>query len=76
MKVAVSIPDPIFEAMECLARQRHVPRSSLHVPCKYLETHGSEAVTAKLDEIHAAEDSAVAGPLPQAQNAAIEREAW
>jgi metal-responsive CopG/Arc/MetJ family transcriptional regulator len=78
MKVAVSIPDPIFEAAERLAKQRRVPRSQLFADAlqEYVSRHGLEALTAKLNEIYAAEDSAVDVPLMHAQLASIEHEAW
>ncbi len=78
MKVAVSVPDPIFEAAERLAKQRRVPRSQLFADAlqEYVSRHGLEAVTAKLNEIYAAEDSAVDAPLMHAQLASIEHEAW
>lgn len=76
--MAVSVPDPIFEAAERLAKQRRVPRSQLFADAlqEYVSRHGLEAVTAKLNEVYAAEDSAVDVPLMQAQLASIEHEAW
>jgi len=78
MKVAISVPDPIFDAAERLAKQRHVPRSQLFTEAlkEYVSKHEPQAVTAKLDEIYAVEDSVVDAPLNQAQLASIEHEAW
>ena len=78
MKVAVSIPDRIFDAAERLAKQSHVPRSQLIAEAlqEYLSRHGAEAVTAKLNEIYAQEDSAVEKSLTQAQTASIDNETW
>ena len=78
MKVAVSVPDAIFDAAERLAKERHVPRSQLFAEAlqEYVSRHDSEAVTAKLNEIYAAEDSAVEEPLAQGQYASIDHEAW
>lgn len=78
MKVAISLPDPIFDAAERLAKQRHVPRSQLFAEAlkEYVSRHGSEAITARLNEVYASEDSGVETPLAQAQLAAIEHEAW
>ena len=78
MKVAVSVPDPIFEAAERLARQRHVPRSQLFAEAlqEYVSRHGGDAITAKLNEVYAVEDSTVDAPWVQAQLAAIDRETW
>lgn len=78
MKVAVSVPDSIFDAAERLAKQRHVPRSQLFAEAlkEYVSRHGSEAITAKLNEVYASEDSAVEEPLTHAQLSSIEHEAW
>lgn len=78
MKVAVSVPDPIFEAAERLAKQRHIPRSQLFAEAlnEYVSRHGSEAITAKLNEIYRSEGSSLEEPLAHAQNASIDHEAW
>jgi metal-responsive CopG/Arc/MetJ family transcriptional regulator len=78
MKVAVSIPDRIFEAAERLAKQRRVPRSQIFAEAlaAYVETRESDAVTSKLNEIYAHEASIVDVGLMQAQNDSIDHEAW
>ena len=78
MKVAVSIPDRIFEAAERLAKQRRVPRSQIFAEAlaAYVETRESDAVTSKLNEIYAHEASVVDAGLMQAQNDSIDHEAW
>ena len=78
MKVAVSVPDRIFEAAERLAKQRKVPRSQIFAEAlaAYVETRESDAVTSKLNEIYAHEASVVDVGLIQAQNDSIDHEAW
>jgi len=78
MKVAVSVPDRIFEAAERLAKQRNVPRSQIFAEAlaAYLESRGSEAVTSKLNEIYGREVSAVESGLAQAQLDSVSHEAW
>lgn len=78
MKVAVSIPDAIFEAAERLAEERNLPRSQLFAEAlsAYLERHGSEAITASLNEIYGKESSALDEPLTLAQFDSIADEAW
>lgn len=73
MKVAVSVPDPIFEAAERLAKQRHVPLSQLfaEVLQEYVSRHDGDAITAKLNELYALEDSTVDAALARAQLARI-----
>lgn len=45
MKVAISVPDQIFDAAERLAKQRVVPRSRLFTEAleEYVSRHGSES---------------------------------
>lgn len=78
MKVAVSVPDRIFEAADRLAKQRKVPRSQIFAEAlaAYVETRGSDEVTSKLNEIYAHEASVVDVGLVQAQNDSIDHEAW
>lgn len=78
MKVAVSIPDPIFEAAERLAKQRRIARSQLFAEAleAYLEARDSEAITASLDAIYAREPSALDDGLKKAQFDSIDHEAW
>ena len=78
MKVAVSIPDPIFDAAERLAKQRRIPRSQLFADAlqEYLSRHGTEAITAKLNEVYSEESSKLAKPLADAQFTALNNEAW
>ncbi len=78
MKVAVSIPDPIFEAAEEVAKQRGIPRSQVFAEAlaEYLALRNSESVTALLDEIYAHEPSALEPELTRAQFDSINHEAW
>jgi len=78
MKVAVSIPDPIFEAAEQLAKERNIPRSQVFAEAlsTYLELRNSESVTKILNEIYGRESSKVDGSLIKAQFDAINHEAW
>jgi len=78
MKVAVSIPDPIFEAAERLAKQRRMPRSQLFAEAleAYLEARDTQAITASLNEIYANESSALDEGLQRAQYDSIAHEAW
>ncbi len=78
MKVAVSIPDPIFEAAERLAKQRDVPRSQVFAEAlaAYLEPRNPESITALLNEVYERESSAVDAALTAAQFETISHEAW
>jgi metal-responsive CopG/Arc/MetJ family transcriptional regulator len=78
MKVAVSIPDPIFEAAERLAKQHSVPRSQIFAEAlaAYVEAHDSESITTQLNEIYAKEASTVESGLIAAQLQSISHESW
>lgn len=53
MKTAVSIPDPLFEAAEALARRLGKSRSELFAEAlrAYVGRHSDEAVTRQINEI-------------------------
>jgi metal-responsive CopG/Arc/MetJ family transcriptional regulator len=57
MKTAISLPDPLFEAAEQLARQLGKSRSQLYADAlrAYLERHRDEDITRRLNEIYDAE---------------------
>jgi len=78
MKVAVSVPDPIFEAAERLAKQRRVPRSQIFAEAlaAYVESHSSEAITSKLNQVYGSEESTVDSGLSQAQFNSLSHETW
>jgi len=78
MKVAISVPDPIFAAAERLARQRQIARSQLFTQAleEYISRHASAAITAKLNEVYARADSGLEEPLLRAQLVRLKHEAW
>jgi metal-responsive CopG/Arc/MetJ family transcriptional regulator len=55
MKVAVSIPDPIFRAAERVSRRTRVPRSQLyaHALEAYVRERSGEDITERLNEVYA-----------------------
>lgn len=78
MKIAISVPDEVFESGERLARQLGVSRSQLYSDAlaAYLSTRGAEAVTARLNAIYATESSAVDAALARTQLKQLADEAW
>ncbi len=78
MKVAVSIPDSIFEAAEQLAKERNIPRSQVFAEAlsTYLELRNSESVTTLLNEVYSRESAKVDEALIKAQFDATNHEAW
>jgi metal-responsive CopG/Arc/MetJ family transcriptional regulator len=53
MKTAISIPDPLFQAADQLARRLGKSRSQLFAEAlrAYLDRHSDEAITRRINEI-------------------------
>ena len=80
MKVAISLPDPLFEAAEELAEHLSLSRSQLYAQALANFLHGrrAEAITGKLNAVYAAQSgsSGLEAPLASAQFRILDREAW
>lgn len=78
MKVAISLPDPLFSAAEQLAERLHVSRSQLyaHALSRYLKEQHDPAVTEQLDAVYGDVASAVDPALAAAQFRSLPHEAW
>jgi predicted transcriptional regulator len=78
MKVAISLPDSVFQAAENLARRLNKPRSRLYAEAiaDYVGTHESDAVTARLDAVYGTESGKVDAALQHAQAATVNDAAW
>ncbi|MBI1879618.1 MAG: hypothetical protein HYR94_15595 [Chloroflexi bacterium] len=78
MKTAISIPNPIFEAAEQLAKELGMSRSELYTSAvaAYMETHRSEDVTEKLNQVYGEEASTLDPVLLQMQVASVDGEDW
>lgn len=77
VKVAVSIPDAVFEAAEALAARRQCSRSSLYAQAleHLLAAEDRDEVTARLDAVYAEESSELDPALRDAQARAL-AERW
>ena len=78
MKVAVSIPDSIFEAAEQLAREQNMPRSQVFAEAlaDYIEAHGPGAVTQALNKVYSGKPSGLDEELEIAQLESLDDETW
>jgi hypothetical protein len=78
MKVAISVPDPVFRAGETMARQLKLSRSELYAKAlsAYVGSRGAAAVTAKLNEVYTNEPSVLDAPLSAAQFRLLKNETW
>ncbi len=73
MKVAVSIPDAVFEAAEELAARRRCSRSNLYAEAleRLLAEADGDEVTARLDAVYAEVSSGLDETLREAQADAL-----
>ncbi|MBT3223498.1 MAG: hypothetical protein HN348_30875 [Proteobacteria bacterium] len=69
MKTAISIPDPLFESAEALARRLRLSRSQLYAEAIRLmvEQHEEARMRSVLDELYASESSALPEGAMEAQ---------
>lgn len=78
MKIAISVPDDVFEAGEHLAQQLGLSRSQLYADAlsAYLSERGAAAVTAKLNAIYEKESSKPDPAFARVQLARLANETW
>ncbi len=78
MKIAISVPDDVFEAGEHLAQQLGLSRSQLYADAlsAYLSERGATAVTAKLNAIYAQESSTLDPAFARTQLRRFANETW
>jgi metal-responsive CopG/Arc/MetJ family transcriptional regulator len=78
MKTAISIPDKIFDTADLLARKLKISRSQLYAKAveEFVTERTRTDVRENLDQVYAAESSAMDPALARAQAAAITREDW
>jgi len=78
MKVAVSIPDDLFESAETLGKRLGVSRSRLYATAlaDYVAKHQDRKVTARLDAVYATEESRLDRSLRRAQARSLPPDSW
>lgn len=78
MKVAISLPDPVFRSAETLARKLGKSRSQLYAEAiaEYVGARGAKALTARLNSVYGKEPSDIDPALKYAQLERLSREAW
>jgi hypothetical protein len=78
MKTDISIPNPLFEAATKLAQKLDMSLSELYTAAlaAYIATYENEDITAQLNEVYEAEESALEPELVALQVAAIGGENW
>ena len=78
MKIAISVPDQVFQAGEHLAQQLKLSRSQLYSDAlaAYLSSRGATAVTARLDVVYGSTASTLDPSLSRAQIESLDNETW
>ena len=78
VKVAVSIPDGLFQAADRAARRLRVPRSQLYVRAleSFLRKEGDPGVTARLNRVYGAGDAVPDVPLLEHNLEMLRRVEW
>ena len=78
MKSDISIPNPVFQAAENLAKKMGVSLSDLYTAAlnAYVAEHQKENVTEALDQIYSDEPSDLEPELVKMQVVSLEGEQW
>jgi len=78
MKVAISVPNPIFEAAEHLAAHMGKSRSQLYAEAlaRYIEANRASVVTEQLNALYTGQPSQLEPELQAAQFQTLSHEAW
>ena len=78
MKVAVSVPDPVFHAAERVSRRMRMSRSRLYATAveQFVRQHSDEDVTQQLNKVYAANSSKLDSAFEAASLDVLRRERW
>jgi metal-responsive CopG/Arc/MetJ family transcriptional regulator len=78
MKVAVSIPDELFESAETLGRRLRVSRSRLYAAAlaDFLAKHRGRKITDRLNAVYSTEESRLEPRVGHLQRRSLDRDAW
>lgn len=78
MKVAVSIPDVLFDSAEALGERLGVSRSRLYATAlaEFVAKHRGQKTTERLNRVYADQESRIGKPLRRLQARSIGKESW
>lgn len=78
VKVAISVPDALFEAGEEAAQRRGISRSRLYAEAlkAYLLDLSDDEVTAQLDRVYGLESSALDPVIARVQRLSLPQDDW
>jgi metal-responsive CopG/Arc/MetJ family transcriptional regulator len=78
MKVALSIPDELFESAEAISKRLGISRSRLYATAlaEYVAKHRTRKTTERLDAVYATEDSRLEPGTRRVQKRSISSDSW
>ena len=78
MKIALSIPDDLFESAEGLCKRLGISRSRLYATAlaDYVAKHQDRKVTERLNAVYATEDSRLDPATRRLQARSLPRDEW
>jgi len=78
MKVALSIPDDVFESAETLGKRLGVSRSRLYATAlaEFVAKHRGRKVTDQLNAVYGTEESRLDSRVRRVQRRSLDRETW
>ncbi|PHS25217.1 MAG: hypothetical protein COA83_05880 [Methylophaga sp.] len=78
MKTAISIPDPVFQAANDMAKSLGMSRSELFTVAvsEYIKAHDSHGITRKLNEVYSQAENQLDDVIATMQMDSLPREEW
>jgi len=78
MKVAISLPDPLFSAAEHMAEQMRLSRSQLYAQAlaEYLDKRQESLITQRLNAVYDGNPEGLDPAINKAQSKVLGNEAW
>lgn len=78
MKVALSIPDELFESAETLSKRLGVSRSRLYATAlaDFVAKNRGRKITERLNAVYSSEDSRLPTAMRRLQGRSLTREPW
>ena len=78
MKVALSIPDELFESGETLSKRLGVSRSRLYATAlaEFVAKNRGRKITERLNTVYGSEDSRLPRAVRRLQSRSLAREPW
>ena len=78
MKIALSIPDELFESGETLSKRLGLTRSRLYATAlaEFLAKHQGRKVTDRLNAVYGSEDGRLQRSVRRLQSRSIARDRW